>query len=286
MTSTREYSAEENFRRIKRQKKLSFVVVEGSDDVPIYESCLSAMLDKGEDFDVIFSGGKTAIKEFLVSNQNTNAIFLVDKDFNDVGLVDNRLISLSRYSIENYFICEEVISYSLQFALNCKFKDARDAFSLDEYVESITASVQTLIKVLFYYQRCICPSLVGQQKVAWSEAFLCENNSWRLCDAKIQELIDQLIPDPDVLALVEAYYIDNFDFSENTIEDFPGKMLRHSLQRYIRHKVLELRPKAKGKYNDVETTRTLLSSVMHRSSKMIDLLEPVARFINSRASAN
>lgn len=285
MSSIPSYNIEENFRRISRQKRLSFVVVEGADDVPIYESCLASALPDTAQYDVIYSGGKTAIREYLVSKNSSNVVFIIDRDFDDLGVDDSRVVSLDRYSIENYFICEEVVGHSLQFALSCKLKDALEIFSLDEFKLSISRSLETLIKVIFYYQRVISPQRVGQVRPSWSDAFLCENGSWHLCSDQIQKLIDELLPEPELVGEAEEYYDQNFTLDGSVVENFPGKILKHSLQRYIRHKVIEIKPGAKGKYNDVETTRTLLSSVMHRSRPMARVLGPVVEFVNGREMA-
>lgn len=279
------YNVEENFRRISRQKKLSFIVVEGVDDVPIYESCLAFALSETSCYDVIYSGGKTAIRDYLISKKNSNVVFIIDRDFDDIGVADPRVVSLGRYSIENYFICEDVIGHSLQFTLGCKLKDALDLFSLDEFQSSISKSLETLIKVLFYYQTVIAPQKTGQERPSWSDAFLCENGSWRLCDEQIQKLINELLPDPELLNKAKKHYDNNFTLDGSIIENFPGKILKHSLQRYIRHKIMEIKPGAKGKYNDVETTRALLSSVMHRSRPMARVLGPVVEFVKGREKA-
>lgn len=285
MSSIPTYNIDENFRRISRQKGLAFIVVEGIDDVPIYESCLSYMLPDDAPYDVIHSGGKTAIRDFILNNKNTNTIFIIDRDFNDIGITDSRIVSLDRYSVENYFICEDVVSHSLQFALSCKFKDAVEFFNLDEYRDEIASSIETLIKVIFYYQRVVAPQSVGQERPKWSDAFLCENGSWHLCKNQIDKLIDELLPDPKLLDAAKTYYEQNFKLDGSIVDNFPGKILKHSLQRYIRHKVIQVKPNAKGKYNDVETTRALLSSVMHRSRPMSRVLTPVVAFIKTQMTA-
>lgn len=282
MSSIRKYSGEENLRRIRMQKTLTFIIVEGSDDVPIYESCISSMSPESSNYEVVFSGGKVAIKEYLLSHKTTNAIFIVDRDFDDLNIADERVVSLERYSIENYFICEEVIGYTLQFALGCKFKDAVEAFNLDDYIDSVTVALETLMKVIFYYQRKIAPSLRDEERPSWSDAFLCENRSWQLCDQKIQALIAELLPEDGSIVAAEKYYDENFSLSGSVVENFPGKMLKDSLHRYIKSKVQEIRPNAKGKYTDSETTRTQLSAAMYRSKHMARILAPVSNFVRGR----
>lgn len=281
MGSIRTYNGPENLRRIRMQKSTTFVVVEGSDDVPIYESCLSHMAQGCEKYDVVFAGGKIPIKDYITSNATINAIFIIDRDFHDIGIDDERIIALDRYSVENYLICSQVISHSLKFALNCKFQDAFTAFDIEEYVTSICKSTERLIKAIFYYQKVYSRQIEGERP-AWSDTFLCQNNSWELCATKIENLIDLLLPSPQLVAEAEVYYDESFNLPGSAIENFPGKMLKHSLQRFIKQQVTSIRPGAKGKYHDVETTTELLSAVIHKSEHMNRVLAPVVEFIQSR----
>lgn len=104
MSGMPRYNCDENFRRIKRQKTLKFVVVEGVDDVPIYESVLSYLSKDGVEYDVIHSEGKKNIKKFHDENPSLkNCIYIADKDFDDTRLPMDNVVFLNRYSIENYF---------------------------------------------------------------------------------------------------------------------------------------------------------------------------------------
>ncbi|WP_372822214.1 DUF4435 domain-containing protein [Pseudomonas parafulva] len=281
MGSIRTYNGEENLRRTRMQKSTTFVVVEGSDDVPIYESCLSHMAQECSKYDVVFSGGKTPIRDYIKDHKNKNVVFIIDRDFQDMDLEDNRIVSLDRYSIENYFICSQVISHSLKFSLNCKFQDAADAFNLNEYIASICNSTELLIKAIYYYQKVATKESEGPRP-AWSETFLCQNSSWELCSHKVQDLINTLLPTPEIKSRADAYYQENFKLPGTSIENFPGKMLKHSLQRYIRQQVLKIRPSSRGKYTDVETTREQLSAVIHRSDHITRVLNPVVQFLRER----
>lgn len=284
MPSIRKYTPEENFRRIKRQKLLSFVVVEGSDDVPIYDSFLSIAAPESN-FDVIHSGGKGPIRDFLLEFQTSNSIFIIDKDFNDMGIEDDRLVSLTRYSIENYFICEDVISRSLQFVLKCRFQDAKQAFSLNEFSREVADAINKLIKALFYYQRYMTQHRREEVIEAWSDAFLCEQNNWTLCREKIDRLIANLIPADVTEQDMDDYYKANFESTGELTHDFPGKLLKHSLQRYIRQKLIDINPTLSGKFNNVEGMVETLASVIHQSGDLANVLQPVIQFVKERDAA-
>ncbi|MBU1390717.1 MAG: DUF4435 domain-containing protein [Gammaproteobacteria bacterium] len=280
MPPLRMYTAEENFRRIRRQKRLKFIVVEGCDDVPIYESCLHSLCGKDTDFDIVYSEGKLRIKKFLVSSTAANAMFIIDKDFDDIGVIDERLVSLNRYSIENYFISEDVISFSLQFVLKCKLIDVRNSFSLDEFLGEVSVATTSLLKIIFFYQKRVAPFVDGDEKVSWSDFFISADNDWRLCRGRIEELISLLNPHDASLDEVDHYFKSNFHSSGSIVGDFPGKMLKHSLQRYIKNKIVEIKPAAKGKFSNVEVLRESLAAVMYRSDEIKLVLEPVVNFLN------
>jgi hypothetical protein len=281
MGSIRTYSGEENLRRIRMQKSTTFIVVEGSDDVPIYESCISHMAHDCSKYDIIFAEGKKPIRDYIVERKSQNALFIIDRDFQDIGVDDPRLISLDRYSIENYFICSQIISHSLKFALSCKFEDAFNAFNIEDFVRNIAASTEPLIKAIYYYQKIHAKTIEGERP-AWSDTFLCQNNSWLLCDTKINNLINLLLPSQEAKDAAEAYYQEHFNLPGTAIENFPGKMLKTSLQRYIKQQVLTIRPSARGKYHDIETTRELLSAVIHKSDHIVRILAPAIEFIRRR----
>lgn len=272
------YTPEENLRRIKIQK-IKFVVVEGSDDVPIYESCLTSLAPESADYDVIFSGGKINIKNFIQENNPENAIFIIDKDFHDIEIEHERLISLRRYSIENYFICEDVICHALQFALNCKFSDIKNVFSLEQFMNEVSNAVSDLIKVIFYYQKNELSKTFTGEAPKWSDEFLCDNSNWTLCRDKINFLISKLTSDKFTIDDANTFFASQFNTSGNIAHDFPGKMLKTSLQRYIRNEILRIKPAAKGKFRDPEDMRVQLSAAMQFSPELKDLLQPVIEFI-------
>lgn len=279
MATIKTYSADENMRRLKMQKKLKFVVVEGSDDVPIYESCLMAA-SNNQDFDVIFSGGKKAIRDFLASNKSHNAIFILDKDFDDISITDDRAIMLNRYSIENYFICKEVIAHSLKFAISCKFQDAIEAFDIDEFIEKTATAIEPLLKAIYYYQSHTTKEKPDEEKTPWSDTFICQNTSWELCPSAIHNLIQSLNLTQNELDTAATLLNEKIKTKEDLINFFPGKMLKTSLQRYIKQQTTIMKPGSKGKYANVEDMRTHLSSVLHHSTCLQETLKPAVEFLN------
>jgi hypothetical protein len=278
MSSLPTYTPEENLRRIKIQK-IKFVVVEGIDDVPIYESFISSIEQSTDEFDVIFAGGKINIRNYIKNHNPKNAIFIIDKDFNDIEIESDKLVSLNRYSIENYFICEDVICHALQFVLNCKYSDIRRAFSLTEFMDEIGNAVTDLIKVIYYYQKNKIAKNIDEQAPSWSNTFICETNNWKLCRDKIQALIIELTQNNFTIEQARTFFDADFQSNGHVSYDFPGKMLKTSLQRYIRNEISKIKPSAKGKFRDVEDMRLQLSAAMRFSQELKDLLLPVISFV-------
>ncbi|MGF1874893.1 DUF4435 domain-containing protein [Photobacterium frigidiphilum] len=279
MATFTSYTPEENFRRVKRQKSLRFVVVEGVDDVPIYDSFLNVMTNNEVDFDIFHAEGKVKIKNFLTENNNANIACIVDKDFHDIELEDNRLIELDRYSIENYFICEDVISASLQFVLKCTFTQAKGVFSLEQFTNELSATLEDFLKSIFYYQTYLVPNMTEEASISWSDKFICKDRDWHVCQVHIRSVIDELIPDNVTKREIDDYFTANFNSSGSITHDFPGKMLKTSLQRYIKNSILDINPAIKGKFGNIEIMKEALASVMYRSPSLKAVLEPVVLFL-------
>lgn len=278
MGSIRQYTPEENFRRIRRQRALKFIVVEGTDDVPIYESCLETITDS-KNYDVVHSGGKRAIKDFIESHSTNNAVFIVDKDFNDIDLGDERLFQLDRYSIENYFICEDIISRTLKLVLNCKLSDSENVFDLDDFKQSISAPAMPLLKVIFYYQRNIVPNIEGKQ-FSWRNLFLCQNEHWELCPERIQDAIHSMLGDGTSDDDITNYYDTNFSNSDELLHDFPGKLLKTPIYRYLRSCVNAVKPNATSRIGNEKNLFILMAANIQHSKPLRKLLQPVAEFIS------
>lgn len=115
MESLPKYTAEENIRRIMMEDGSKFILVEGEDDVHLYEASIKMMLVGREgavEFIPVFGGGKTKISEFVQQTEQTNFIAILDRDFDiSTPIMDQRVIYLDKYSIENYFFtdCIEIV---------------------------------------------------------------------------------------------------------------------------------------------------------------------------------
>ncbi|CAI1612076.1 Uncharacterised protein [Serratia marcescens] len=276
------YSADENLRRISRQKKLKFIVVEGINDVPIYEYVIRCVTNDDADFDVIHAGGKAAIQEFISNEkQYGNSIFILDKDFDSFELDNDHIVHLDRYSIENYYFCDEVISSAIAISLNCKLCDARKLMSIDEFSKINKLVIIELLKAILYYQKKIVPHRPPGEKVpSWSDTFICNEKDWEICPQKTKELIKSIIPETVSLEDLDVFFAKNHHSKEDIIKAFPGKMLKTSLQRYIRSKIKEIGTKRlNGKFSNIDTAYELLTAHLHKSPDLKRILTPVKQFV-------
>ncbi|WP_407222239.1 DUF4435 domain-containing protein [Enterobacter roggenkampii] len=283
MAGTPTYDIEENLRRIDMQRTLKFIVVEGSDDVPIYENIISASTDEDIDFDVIHSGGKPRIKTFINENPSlSNCIFIIDRDFDVLDCHNEKLVHLERYSIENFYFCEDVLKAVVAMSIKLKLEAVKDVFNMDEFIEHSTPLLIKLFHVVYYYQTVEAVRLnnEGCDAQSWSDAFICKDNSWNVCPKKVDDLITKLYPNGYDVETAEQHYSEQYNSSGNIIYDFPGKMLKVALQRYLKDSVMKLNTKLGSKFSNTDVTCTLLMSNLHRSKKLQINLTPVYEFLN------
>ncbi len=285
MASLPQYNAEENFRRILMQKRLKFIVVEGVDDVPIYEYVLNCTLSEPCDFDVVHAGGKIAIQSFIESNGNPpNCLFVVDKDFDEISVSSDRLISLDRYSIENYYFCDEVVASTLAVSLRVKIEDARAILSLAEFNTGNNDIVSQLLKAIFFYQKVVVPTISqGEPKPSWSDTFIYNDDGWIVCEEKSRALIRNLIPEEYSQEQIDTFFMASYQTDINITETFPGKMLKTSLQRFIHGKIKSLGVKRhNSKFNNIHNAYDLLTAHLHKSVALNNVLLPVKEFVDNR----
>ncbi|MEB2721423.1 DUF4435 domain-containing protein [Citrobacter braakii] len=276
------YDIEENLRRIDMQRSLKFVVVEGSDDVPIYENIVSSVTANSVDFEVIHSGGKPRIKTFLSENPKTrNCIFIIDRDFDIFDGEFENLVYLERYSIENFYFCEDVLKAVVAMSVKVKLNVAHEILDLQSFIDYSTPILLRLFFAIYYYQQVEAKRLFENNLPveSWSEAFICQDDNWRICPNKIQTLISRLYPNGYDETVAENYYNEQYTSSGKVIEDFPGKMLKVALQRYLKDTVIKLNPKFGSKFSNTDVTCTLLMSNLHRSRDLNKNLEPVYNFL-------
>lgn len=274
MSAIPRYSIDENFKRIKLQKQTKFLVVEGIDDVPIYENIIDYLTQGEANYEIFHSGGKTKIKDFIQKNNNQNVSFIIDRDFNDFQSNDPRIHQLDRYSVENYFFCDEIAHHAIKISLRCKLDEVRENVSIEEFIKTNENKLIKLLEAIIFYQKELSP-LINGERPSWSNEFICQNTSWQICEDKINKVIDGLLPTQELKQEASKYFSENYK-KEEIIKIFPGKMLRESYHRFLKQKTIDIKPNSKGKFKDSETTLTLLTGIIYKSSSLSNLLRPLA----------
>jgi len=284
MSNFPSYTEEENITRIRMEKNVIFVVVEGIDDIPIYECTLNSLLppEVKNIWDIVHVGGKTNIKTLIQECSNSNYICVADKDF-DEKIQDERVVLLSRYSIENFLICEEAISAALSISLQKKINDVKEKFSLSDFYGEIEANAVNLLKSLFYYQRVISPGIEGE-KPSWSDQSIhAHPPKWGICPASVNSLIAQLIPADVTSDMIDRYYEEHFESSGNISHDLPGKMLKVVLQRYVQNFYKTFK-KGGSPYSSPDSFASSIIGVLNKSTDFVNQIRPIVNFILHDAS--
>lgn len=232
---TFKYSPEENLKRILMDKNTNYIVVEGEDDVPKYESVIKSLSKEDVDFEPVFLGGKDNIKKLLATSANKNFIAIADKDFNEHTMpVDSRLITLSRYSIENFMFCNSVLTPLVANLIKDSESNTRQWFDIDSWADHLNEKLPTFLKSIYYYQNHVLTD-----RKSWSNVDFYVNNSWEICSQKINTILNHLYDNNIPLVQIESEEKFREITKEQLIMYFPGKMLVQSLYKYIKKKFID-----------------------------------------------
>lgn len=228
------YTPDENILRIKMDKNTKYVVLEGVDDIPKYENALKHV-DFNFDFQPIALGCKNNVLKLLDKTTNNNFVAIVDFDFGDHSLrSDSRLLSLTRYSIENYVISNPVLNSLIGSLTSSSSKDIPSWFSIDEWITHVHSKLSSLIKTLHYYQ-----TKVLTDRISWGASDLTVNGHWQFCDEKINRLVNRLfqqnVPHEELINHPDYSNINEQELTKR----FPGKLLIKSLYFFLKAKFTE-----------------------------------------------
>jgi len=229
------FTGEENLIRIKMQKNTKFIVVEGEDDIPIYETIFNSHVIERNldiDFEVVYCGGKSKIINFakLYSKNNFMAILDLDFDFNN-KIVDHRLKYLEAYSIENYFFNKIVLSYILANILKSNMKIVLSQINISDWHNHINDECIDCLKHIYFYQKSY-----NNDKSKWSKLFICgDNGCWEIDRTKIEKIVQMIKIETGVSDQeIDNFFTSTFPSYERITKVFPGKMLFTSFYRYVK----------------------------------------------------
>ncbi len=270
------FSPEENIRRIIMDKKTKYIVVEGEEDVPKYEQTIRALISQDFDFEPIFVGGRKNIEALLKSNPNRNFMAIADSDFNKEALTsDNRVVVLSRYSIENFMFCNTVLSALIANVVNDTEANVRAWFNLSDWINHLHRRLFFLLKSLHFYQKNI------YNKKKWSKVDLNMINSWEICEIKISDFLNHLYDNSVPTEEIEKSDQFNNITEREFVKYFPGKLLITSLYRFIYMKLIDKYGTAKKLTTRVGNQDSLIfscSPFLHRQHDLRTELKGIADF--------
>lgn len=281
MANLPRYNPAENLRRILIDKNASYLLLEGEEDIPIYESIARSYLHTMKctsDFIPIHGGGKEKVVEFAKNNSTTNFLAILDMDFDVTWEADDeRIIVLGKYSIENYIYSPDTMIPFISNILSCGEREAAEWFAekFDLWKEHVFTGASSMLKSLYYYQQHID---TGRYK--WADSFILEDIGWRIdttrVDSIISDLYDGNIPITDIN---DNFFTDDLN-KNNILNYFPGKILIPSLYRFIKEHVDILSGISLGSI--VSNCRSFFkyaTSFLLRDREMTTVLQPMFLFI-------
>ncbi|MDH5561902.1 MAG: DUF4435 domain-containing protein [Deltaproteobacteria bacterium] len=236
MRKVLKYTGEENLIRIKMQSNTKFILVEGEDDLPIYENIFHSHAHDSKvefDFEVTFGGGKSNINDFIKSYKKNNFSVVLDLDFDHSEKIsDERVCYLDRYSIENYFYSRVVIGYLLSFVIKSNIKETLKWLDITDWIKHVNDECLNCLKSIYYYQKKF-----DGDKSKWSCCFvLKDNGSWKIDRSKINSIITMITRDAGVtIDEIDDYFKFTFPEFECLTNVFPGKILFVSFYRFLKH---------------------------------------------------
>ncbi len=277
------YTGEENLMRIKMQKRTKFILIEGEDDIPIYESIFnSSAFEKNIniDFEITFGGGKPKILDFIKRYQKKNfkAILDLDFDYNE-KIVDSRTIYLDCYSLENYFFNKIVFSYLIANILKKNMNEVKEWLDISTWYNHVNSECILCLKYLFYYQKAY-----NGDRNKWSNTFIVSNNSiWKIDQIKINGLVAKIKEETNVGNItIEEYFISTFPKFKCVSRVFPGKMLFVSFYRFIKQFLeKEYAGKFGSNFSNDSALKNFAASFLRFNPNLRRLLDPVFIFLTN-----
>lgn len=287
MPARPQFTPQEKLRQISRRPSTRFVIVEGVDDVPAYSALFCSVVspDVESQWEIIQVEGKRNVIGFLNQYSGSNVRFIVDKDFDVTVLSDDRLIILSRYSLENYFVCEDILSHCLSVPLRMDPRDIRSELNMDEFLRRVSSQAEQMLKACFYYHRVISPTLVGD-KPSWTDDSIyirTNGDLWVLCEHSIDSIIRKLIPDTVLPEQIEQYFQQNYDYDGNVAYAIPGKMLKEPLRRFVRRFYRGKKSKGGTQFNTLDGFTGVVIGNLSVSRSLRLTMQPIINFLNNVA---
>ncbi len=263
MSSVPSYYSNEIFRAAEMDSSGKYIIVEGEADKPIFSELLRMMFatENGQSRAIIGAGGgKPNILSWLESKRSVNVKVVLDRDFDDIEseLIDQRIVPLDVYSIENYYFSKDVISPLFAHLTNSTIDEVESWLDLEGMVGHWSNTSSKLLAALYYYQKRF-----GGEKDGWGGRDIVQNrDNWELCPRKISSMTDDLLKqmgDLDLQVCID-FFNNNFPYDECFSKSFPGKLLKKSMYRYLKG----LCEDRGGEFSSITNVEQLMQSLTPR----------------------
>lgn len=273
------YTLEENIRRIKMDKNTKYLVLEGVDDISKYENVVKQMVID-VDFFPISLGCKAQVLKLLSEVNLKNFIAVVDRDFVNENLpTDPRLILLSRYSIENFVLSQQVLNALVANLVKEPEANVTVWFDFSEWASHTFESLKGLLVTLHFYQ-----TQVQTNRKPWNKAEFDDSGTWKISSDKVSNLVSELfdgnVPDTAIQEHDSFRQINQDEF----LRVFPGKLLLKSIYLFIRDSVYRKfgnATKLNGIVPNVKSFESFSSLFVSRNPEFRSDMAPVLAFMTS-----
>jgi hypothetical protein len=230
-----QYTGEENLLRIKMQRNTKFILVEGEDDIPTYETIFNSHVieqNLAVDYEIVYGGGKSKINSFAQSYGKNNFRAILDLDFDYHNKInDYRLKYLEAYSIENYYFNRIVLSYIIANIIKSSMRDVLPKLDITEWHTHINMECFDCLKHIYFYQKSY-----NEDKTKWSSLYICgDSGCWEIDKLKINRIVDKIKGETGVSDQeIDDFFNSTFPTYDKIAKVFPGKMLFTSFYRYVK----------------------------------------------------
>jgi len=274
------FTADENLTRIIIDADTKYILVEGEDDVPIYDNIMISNRDVIScDYVVVHGGGKDIIKEFICTSRPSNVFAIFDRDFDYEFRIDfEKYIILEKYSIENYMFDLNVLTSCLSLALKKRVADIKESFNYDKWVGCLKDKLTKMLIILYYYQK-----KYDGIRDEWSSLFILDGggHNWEPSSTIIDGFISELLRRTSINIASAIRYFKRSSINIDHIDHyFPGKMLFESFYRYSYVYAESVsKKKFKANYTNSESYKNSLSLCLRNSEALNAKLQPVFNFL-------
>ncbi|MEH0667094.1 DUF4435 domain-containing protein [Vibrio scophthalmi] len=273
------FTPEESLLCIEMESHNDFILVEGPFDISVYSHiyeyyCAINKLDANKI--VVQGGGKTNIIDWMPTTSATNYIAVLDMDFDNhiYRTAHPNVIELNRYSIENYFFDEDVVSNLLSFLFSSTSTKVREQIEFDTLYADWNSSISSLTPVLYYYQK-----IYDGSKEKWNNKFLCKHNCYTLCSNMVERFKNELLTE---MSVSESDCIEAYTQQNQTVmcpsRYFPGKLLFDSFYRYLKSICNSAKPKSFSTITNSYAFKMQLAPHLHNNDDLFSIVEQAAQY--------